>query len=234
LLAVLRRPATAADRLPRSLQGGPDAQGVYVRYIRLARVSDGISYYVLPAESFRDQSPIPARCYALILAAVRAELPRIPSRYRTATLMFAERQVRFAQLARQQSTGPGVCLLLSAANGNAGTCGATAEQLKQGGLVSRLGTVSGLVPDGVATVTLDYPATNGQPARTVTEQVVDNVFVTPVHRVVGPAAMPRMVWSSREGSVVATVPADARDGGSSSFCSGGGTNKNGHRRPAFC
>jgi hypothetical protein len=231
LLGVLRRPATAADRLPRSLQDGPDARGIYVHYIRLARVSGGISYYILPAEAVQNQGGIPDRCWALVLAAVKAELPRVPSADRSATLALAERQITFARRARR-SAGPGVCLLAASANGNAGTCGATAQELKQGGLVAGEARLSGIVPDGVAKVTVDYPAAGGRPARTVTADVVGNVFVTSLDA--GGAARPRLVWRSPAGSVIATVPAGARNGGSSAFCSGGGIGRNGHRHPAFC
>jgi hypothetical protein len=231
LLAVLRRPATAADRLPRSLQAGADAQGVFVRYIRLARVSGGVSYYILPAEAVTQRQFVPARCYAAILAAVRAELPRIPAKFRMPTLGLAERFVAHDRAAAQAPTGPGVCLLMSGKAGSAGTCGATAAQLTSVGLLSMSSTVSGIVPDGVATVTLRYPDGGGRHAKTVTARVVGNVFASTA-ALAFRLPRPGMVWRAANGAVLRTVPAGARTGGGSGFCSGP-PSQHGPRR-GFC
>ena len=45
ILGVLRRPATPADTLPRDTLLGSAA---YLRYIRRARIVDGVSYYIYP------------------------------------------------------------------------------------------------------------------------------------------------------------------------------------------
>jgi len=230
LVAVLRRPATAADRLPRSLQAGADAQGVYLHYIRLARVSNGVSYYILPAESVTQRQFLPVRCYAAILAAVRAELPHIPARFRTPTLDLAERLVAHDRAAAQTPTGPGVCLLMTGSAGSAGTCGATAAQLVSVGLLSLSSTVSGIVPDGVATVTLRYPDGGGRHPKTVTARVVGNVFAS-TSAVAFRLPRPAMVWRAANGTVLRTVPAGARTGGGSGFCS---EPPRRHGRPSFC
>lgn len=230
LLGVLRRPTTEVDRLPRSLQTGADAEGVYVRYIRLARVSDGISYYILPAESINQRESVPLRCYTALISAVRAEMPRIPARFRTATLDFAERLASRDRQLTKTPTGPGVCLLLSGKVGSAGTCGATAPQLESVGLLSFGGPVSGVVPDGVATVTLHYPNGGGTHAKTVTARVVGNVFVSATFAS-SRLPSPTMVWRAANGTVVRTVPADARHSGSAGFCSGPPRN---HGRSSFC
>jgi hypothetical protein len=59
ILGVLRRAATAADKLPRRVVGLnhkvipngslPPAQNIYVRYIRRARWRFGAGYYIVPA-----------------------------------------------------------------------------------------------------------------------------------------------------------------------------------------
>jgi hypothetical protein len=219
LLAVLRRPATAADQLPRSLHAGAETQGIYVHYIRLARVSDGMSYYIVPAESVARKVFIPARCYAAIIAAVRAELPQIPAKYRAPTLDLAERIVARDRLAARARTGPGVCLLMTGNAGTAGTCGATAAQLTSVGLVSFSGSVSGVVPDGVATVTLRYPDGGGRHPKTVTASVVGNVFASATTMELR-LPSPSMIWRSSTGAVLKTIPSGARMAGSTGFCSG--------------
>jgi hypothetical protein len=231
LLAVLRRPATAADRLPRSLHASAGVRGVYVHYIRLARVSGGMSYYIVPAESVSNKEPIPARCYEALIVAVRAEMPHIPAKYRKPTLALAERILARDRQAAQARTGPGVCLLMTGNSGTAGTCGATAAQLTTVGLLSFSGTVSGVVPDGVATVTLRYPDGGGRHPKTVTAAVVGNVFAsatTMEFRLPGPS----MIWRSPTGAVLKTIRSGTRMAGSTGFCSG--PPSRGRRRPAFC
>lgn len=70
VLGVLRRPATAADRLPSSfyrhgrLLADRISNDIYVRYIRLARVANGVSYYIVPVAAIgsprRSRRPWPA------------------------------------------------------------------------------------------------------------------------------------------------------------------------------
>ena len=90
-LPFLRRPATAADRLPASLyfHGAAAAAGsrrrgeVYVRYIRRVRVADGTQ--LLPGTG-RQARTAPAvtgsgdRCYRLEVAALRAATAERPTR----------------------------------------------------------------------------------------------------------------------------------------------------------
>jgi hypothetical protein len=87
-IPALRRPATRADRLPasryvnRRLRGWGQSGDVYVRFISRARVADGITFYLVPAAKLRRPPLSPAaanRCYQLTVAALRAELPSVPS-----------------------------------------------------------------------------------------------------------------------------------------------------------
>jgi hypothetical protein len=72
-LAVLRRPGTASDTLPRALRGN-SPQGRFVRYIRLARTVDGLSYYIVPSSSPSGFTGAPtARCIAASSTALHAE-----------------------------------------------------------------------------------------------------------------------------------------------------------------
>lgn len=220
VLGVLRRPATAADRLPHSLQGAGNARGIYVDYIRLARVKNAVSYYIVPAASLFPGRTLPASCYAAMVAALRAELPQIPVQLRVPTLslqaQLIARQRRFAE----QAAGGGICLMFDGANVSGGTCGATASEIEQSGLTSSFGPLSGVVPDGVVTVTLHYPASNGLAARTATSDVVGNVFVTSIRRSDRGDLGPAVVWRSAQGKIIKTVPASRGNHVSSSgFCS---------------
>jgi hypothetical protein len=95
--------------------------------------------------------------------------------------------------------------------GGGGILGASAASIPQHGVFFSSGqhgssTVPGLVPDGVATVTVHYPAdpAGTLPAVTITAKVVDNVVVfTSVPR--GPAVgWTKMVWRAANGTIVKT------------------------------
>lgn len=219
-LGVLRRPATAADRLPHSLQSAGDARGIYVDYIRLARVKNGVSYYIVPAASLSPGRMLPAGCYAAMVAALRAELPQIPVRLRAPTLSLQgkliARQRRFAK----QAAAGGICLMFNSPKVSGGACGATASEIKQRGMLSSFGPLSGVVPDGVATVTIHYPASNGLAARTVASDIVGNVFLTSIRRSNRGDLGPAVIWRSAQGKIIKTVPASrGNHGPSSGFCS---------------
>jgi hypothetical protein len=87
---------------------------------------------------------------------------------------------------------------------NGGTCGATASQIASHGLLSAYGYISGVVPDGVASVTLSYPATRGSPAHTVTADVVGNVFATAIPQPRG-NVHPTTTWHSASGATLKTI-----------------------------
>jgi hypothetical protein len=210
VLGVLRRPATSLDRSRRTLQDAGNARGIYVKYIRLALVEDGVSYYVVPVATLFPTAELPARCYAAVVAALRAELAGIPPSLRDATVSLEQQliaqQRRFAQLA----AGAGVCLVFKSADGDGGTCGASATEIEQQGLISVFGRLSGVVPDGVATVTVRYPVSNGHFARTATASVVGNVFAFATLRSSrgNPAAI--LIWRSANGRILKAVSESAR------------------------
>jgi hypothetical protein len=219
-LGVLRQPATTADRLPRSLQSGADTRGIYVNYIRLARVKNGISYYVVPAAASFARLTLPESCYAALVAALRAELPRVPAPLRAPTLSLqAQLIARQRELAQQQAAGV-ICLEFSSASGSGGSCGATPAQIAQTGMISTIGRISGVVPDGVTTVTIRYPASNGRAAQTVTTDVVSNVFATSIVRSTDRNLSPTIIWRSAQGKVLKTVLENRRNqAATSGFCS---------------
>jgi hypothetical protein len=118
----------------------------------------------------------------------------------------------------QQATG-GVCLMFYGPNANGGTCGATASELNATGLISSISPLSGVVPDGVASVSVEYPGKAKTTQRTVTVGVVGNVFVT---RIVSSSVFgheqPKMIWRSAGGEIIKTVSAGPRDRPTRGFC----------------
>lgn len=222
ILGVLRRPATPVDRLPRRVVGVnhkvipngslPSAQEIYVRYIRRARWRFGAGYYIVPAGNVNSTRPVPARCYAEQAAALRRELPQIPKALRAGTLRLEPRFV--AQQRLDARPYAGVCLLaLNNTGGGDVGCDGTIANLKQhgengSGGPTGVGVVYGIIPDGVATLTLYYPAKgNHAHTRAITAKVISNVFIirNPGQRLPNYGFPNKVVWRSANGTVIKTL-----------------------------
>ena len=126
ILGVLRRPATAADA-DSGITGGGFISGVFVHYIRRARVVAGSPYYIYPG---------------VVGGCGTGEKPH----------------QGIMELAKNVDLGAGDI-------GGTGGGGATAASIEQGGDAgsgppgsSTSATITLVVPDGVAKVTLHYPA----------------------------------------------------------------------------
>ena len=186
ILGVLRRPAQVTDRLPvritynpyrRDPTGSlPPLKGIYIRYIRRARVRYGAGYYLIPAADADALHPIPERCYAQLQAAVGRELAHVPTNLRPGTRKLEPRFVN--QLRSQTTPTEGVCLAVLNDTGNGDGCGGgyTVADIEQGHTISSGGptgvaVVYGVVPDGVKAVTLRYPR------QSFTVAVINNVFI---------------------------------------------------------
>jgi hypothetical protein len=221
-LAVLRRSATAGDMLPRSLRGNAP-QGRFVKYIRLARVVDGLSYYIVPSSSpSRFLGALSGRCITASITALHAEERKIPSAVRARTLALAARMLRQQRLMLARETGNGVCLLFARHRENGDTCGATAADLSRWGLTSNIAQLAGIVPDGVAAVAVHVPAYQGQRAITAHAKVVNNVFVTSINEGFGDRRRATIAWLSASGKVIKSVPGEVAGVGNSSGCGGCG------------
>ena len=155
LLGVLHRPARPTDKLPAALrQNASHARETYIHYIRLARVTAGVSYYVVPADSTFRGTTFGSACYAALRTAMRAELAHVPPQLHSRVLALQGQEIARLQALSQQAAQGGVCLMSNSQYANGGTCGATASQIARHGLLSVYGYISGVVPDGVASVTL--------------------------------------------------------------------------------
>jgi hypothetical protein len=219
-LAVLRRSATASDTLPRALRGNAP-QGRFVKYIRLARVVDGLSYYIVPSSSpSRFAGILSGRCIAASTSALHAEERKIPSAVRARTLALAVGMLGQERLMLARETGDEVCLLFARHQESGGTCGATAVDLRKWGLTSTMAEIAGIVPDGVAAVVVHVPAYEGQRAITDHAKVVNNVFATSIPETFGNRRQPTIAWLSASDKVIRSVPAHVDGVATSGWCGG--------------
>ena len=227
-LPVLRRPATGADRLPPRLYlhgrlqlefpGGE----IYVRYIRRIRVADGITFYLVPAAKLGRPPLSPAaagRCYRLTVAALQARLPTAPPAERAATRRYGDAEFAVGRYNLETaSVHEGVFLFTERANGGGADGGQSPSTIRQTGILGGDGggrppspiVMDGIVPSGVATVTLQFPASrHGSrrlPPLNVTGDVVDDVFVIPVPTLFQRGGWPNTaIWRSASGKVTKTV-----------------------------
>jgi hypothetical protein len=177
---VLRRPATAVDAGSGIAARGL-ISGIFVHYIRRARVVAGSTYYIYPG---------------IVGGCGTGERPH----------------EGVMELARNVDLGHGLI-------GGTGGGGATAAEIEQGKDVGTgppgsdtSATITMIVPDGVANVTLRYPAgrANGyspkiSPPFTITTDPVNNVVVVIVPRGAGgPIWAPKMIWRAANGHIIKT------------------------------
>ncbi|HTU84385.1 MAG TPA: hypothetical protein VMF57_02360 [Solirubrobacteraceae bacterium] len=213
-LGVLRRPATAADRLPAPVDraGHPLLLGepnqVYVRYIRLARIVDGVGYYLVPGLIGSPPPParVMSRCYAQEMRALRVSLAHVSPTLRAATLKVgAQTFARARASVAKRRPFEGVVELNWQLNGRGGGGsggGANAATIEQQGMLGGTGSaVYGVVPSGVAKVTLEW----GGKRAPVTTGVVGNVFVVSAPAVAADFPPPKIVWLAANGGVIRTV-----------------------------
>jgi len=207
-LGVLRRSATPADSMRPFLHAANlnVAHGIYVRYVRLARTYRGTRYYIIPAA---DTGSMDQRCVAAGRSALRKGLPHVPAALRRAVAK------QGAALLLQSSPDEGVFLNTARAfhDETDGSSPARIQDIRrQGGEFGFDGnggnslTLSGIVPDGVASVTITI-ARNGERPLTVTGRPVENVLAIPLPvparaPIGGPATM---VWKASNGHVLRVI-----------------------------
>jgi hypothetical protein len=215
-LGVLKRPATTADqsKIPFGAAGMP----IYAGYTRRTLVANGVAYYIAAGRDDPSFGSPPARCFALQAAALKRSLPRIPVALRAPTLALQAQLLARDRQLLQRKPVDSICVAEVRGNGGGSDCGLTVAAIKHGVPVSNdQGTYSGVVPDGVATVTLRVPASAGRAAHDVTTAVVNNMFsVHPAgsHPAVEPS---RVIWRSASGRIVKTI-ADPSPEGLAKYC----------------
>lgn len=223
VIAALRRPATTEETSTRDLAGLGFGE-TYVDYVRAATAANGQRFTIIIARSVRPSYRLSASC----LDAQREELLRLlqdsSQRRRSATLRaFATLRREQEQRAEEPTTPQdGIYLFTRNADGRGGGGGGggnAAEFLRRGSFTSQGGSgssrLNGLVPDGVASVTLEYPrvVSRGRfyeptvypSALTRTVKVQQNVLSLRVPRGAGDAFPSRMVWRAADGAVIRVI-----------------------------
>jgi hypothetical protein len=205
-LGVLRRPVTAADRI--GTQFGEAGSELYAGYTRRALVAGGTTYYVAAGRDEPRVGMPSSRCFALQKEALHRELPRIPASLRTQTTQLQAQLIAFDSKLAASTPVDTVCSISVGHHMDTASCGQSVAAIVHGQTPGDdNGTFNGVVPDGVASVTLRFPRAGGHPARSVTARVTNNVFAVRVGNVSLPAAEPTMVWRSADRRVIKTVTA---------------------------
>ena len=208
ILAVLRRPAGRQHQYRQSvLEFAQNAGTVYVNYLRPSKTADGQTYYVVPLIT-GGRARAPARCIAEQRRALQARLPQIPKSSQSSTLkLAAEIFTRERRVVHPQEV---VELLQTAravrggGRSAASVCCSTASAIAAGhGAGATSGaTLSFIVPDGVATVTL---LANSSRRTAITTRPVGNVVVVSVPLSIRTARTYKEIWRSANGTVIKTL-----------------------------
>ena len=203
-LGVLRRPQTRADRRGKqSLSGVPD---VYLASIRRAFVADGVSYFVAVARSDPSAFQPSPRCFAFQVSALHAELPNIPRSLRKATATLQSTLIAFDRRTIYGGPRQTLCVDTIARNSGGSECGLTLTEILHGMTPSDdNGTFNGIVPDGVATVTILW-RTPHTAQQSVTTAVHGNMYAVRGRIPNNPLNLAvTVVWRSAQGQVVKTL-----------------------------
>jgi hypothetical protein len=207
ILGVLRRPATAADALPSGLLDHGMPAGIYANSIRRVVDEDRVSLYVVPTAGLGFKT-VPARCADEEHAALVRETRGLP---RGRVRADEDMQKSYFLWEQYEARHPGAVCVATVDSERAGRllggatvgCGASPAQIEQGTAIGG-GTgggrtvLSGIVPDGVTSVNVEFK----HPPGVATVKVVDNgwVIVLPVKS--GPAD--RISLLSARGRVIRT------------------------------
>jgi hypothetical protein len=214
-LAPLRRPATPdeleAAKASRIGFGGE----TYVDYIRHVTTADGHALTIMVNRSVRVLFRLPSKCLDAEHARLLVLLEGKSRKLRSTTLEEFS-HVRQGQEANNDVPATpvdGIYLFDSSGGGG----GADVASLRERGVFGSIGgndgsRLNGLVPDGVATVTLEFPKTrsrgpNYKPAVfpsafTKTVAVHENVLSVEIPRGAPDAFPHRMVWRDATGAVI--------------------------------
>ncbi len=221
LLAPLRRPATAED-LP---TGGSALRGfgeTYVNYVRQATAANGQRFEIIVARTPTPFVRLPDSCLESSETELRHLLTGKPRAIRSVALgVFADLKAQQKRANAQPPVQDGIFLFTRnrGGGGGGGGGGNAAQFAKQGNFTSSgsrgRSTLSGLVPDGVASITLQYPKrvdrgryfapTIYPSAFERTVRVQQNVVSLRVPRGAGDAFPERMVWRDAAGKALRVV-----------------------------
>lgn len=232
-LPILQSPATRGDRLPATLYfhaggrlkvriGGQGGEA-YVRYVRRVRVTEGRTFYLVPLGKVGRPPLSPSaanRCYRLEVAALHAELSSVPRVQRAPTRRYGDAEFALGRYNLETSTVHDAAALIEQDLNGGGSGGGVQSltSIQQGGQLGGGGggkppvpiVMDGIVPSGVATVTLVFPAVHHKrhrlPALNATGRVIDNVFVIPIPTLFQRGGWPTAaLWRSASGKVIKRI-----------------------------
>lgn len=203
ILGVLRRPNTAADALPRpsSLSDLSDLRAVYIDRVRMVGVlPDGAHVFLIPGR--------PRRPPHVSRACLRS-FPRRERRLVEQELRILVRRARHATFTLLKVSDDG-----SNFNTSGGYDAATVERGQtfsvSSSIFRALTTVDGVVPDGVAQVSVNPPG-----GQTQTVAVASNYFVAQLAVRLGEDPPLTFTWRSADGRPIKTIPARRAQSGPS-------------------
>ena len=222
-LGVLRRPATAADRLAadESSATGPGSPSTRSDATDRPDRGERVLHRAHPAGP---AGGVPsARCFALQKSALAQALPKAPAALRSADASAPAAFIAYdSGLAAKPPVDGDLRGDGASDNGSGMACGETPTEIRHGGSSPPMTTAgsAAVVPDGVASVTLSFPAAGGQRARSLTTTVHNNFYaveagahcavqgrLTHRHLARGGRAGPAQLLSARAGRVRNGVPA---------------------------
>jgi hypothetical protein len=202
--AVLKLPTKAA--VPVNLPGG--GQRVYVNYVRIAQTRYGWPFKVIPLASFATES---WRCVALETSELRTLVAHAPAKVREKAFAIQhDRELDFRYIRRHPE---GICV--SGYHGGS-LCEALLYAMERGGASLALNRATSsnakpvsfdLVPNGVASITAQYPKQpgSGSPARTINVPVIHNLAVWKTTEQPGGVG-PTILWRAANGRTIRAVP----------------------------
>ncbi len=226
-LGVLRRPPQPGGirhDIPMLITPG---MSLYVRYVRFARSVDGFDFYVSVGTSLAEAPVNVGRCIAAVTANFNRELPHLPKSLRADATQIFDAALSTQRANWSRTRPPFVGINLNAISiyapgnrfgGGPSTVASIDEgkDLGEGGAATGSGPnaslVDGLVPDGVASLTLHYDAGSlggyshtHAPAADITTKPVNNVFVAIVPRSTGNAQPSTVTWRAANGTIIKTI-----------------------------
>jgi hypothetical protein len=211
--AIFRRPATEEELAQASKERRLPAGGLYRRYARIVTSASGRRQLVLPAQNAHSYQPRPQRCVDSLRRHMRALLRGRDAAFKRGTNRVLEQVIRDEWAGPAQGPTEGVFLFTYGSHGTGGGGGgADLTTLRTKGMFFSFGgsarpsLVTGLIPDGVASIELLYPATAGSAEVKQTVAVRDNVVSYRVRRSgIDALVDPQMTWLAADGSVVRVV-----------------------------
>jgi hypothetical protein len=222
LLGVLRRPATPEDKPPDDPFLFLPGSDVDIDYVRVAHAADGRTYWIVPARDTLHFEPLPQSCLHRIHSRLRALGHGQPPRVRRRALHFYNQLVADNRRLARRGPHEGVFVFEKRTDGiGGGGGGVDLTYLREHGQFGSSGrsdqsaVLSGLIPDGVATVTSTFGTTysrgpDRKPRRyakaiTRTDPVQDNMVSFKVARSAEDAFPEKMVWRDAAGKIVKVV-----------------------------